>query len=127
MIRNPSGPLLRIQYSLQAPFDDSLRHSVPRRKTFTMLSSTLFALVGLLCSLQIAFAAPDPSQISGQSIPLVRRQLAARTIEDWGAWAQNEREALRVKYGGAPSLKRSEGTNLSGLPLGLLHTLTFVS
>lgn len=103
MIRNPSKPLPHIQYKLHTPF----RYSVPRHTRYTMLFSTLFTLAGVLCSLQIAFAAPG-----NQSIALIRRQLAVRTVEDWGVWAKNEREALNVKYGGSPSSKRSQGTNL---------------
>ncbi|KAF8141970.1 acid protease [Boletus edulis] len=59
-----------------------------------------------------AVAAPELSPISGQSITLSRRRLAARTVEDWAAWAKNEREALRLKYGGPSLSKRSQGTNL---------------
>ena len=78
-----------------------------------MLSLTLLVLSSLLCS---TFAAPDPFPASDQSITLSRRQPAVRSVEDWGAWAKNEREALRVKYGGSPLSKRSEGTNLYVLP-----------
>ncbi|KAF8552734.1 acid protease [Imleria badia] len=77
-----------------------------------MLSLTFLVLASLLCSLPTAFAASDPLLASGQSITLSRRQPTVRSVEDWGAWAKNEREALRVKYGGSPLSKRSEGTNL---------------
>ncbi|KAF8449369.1 acid protease [Boletus edulis BED1] len=77
-----------------------------------MFSSTLVIFSSLLCHLQAAFAVPGPSLISGQSITLSRRQRTARTVEDWAAWAKNEREALAVKYGGSSLSKRSQGMNL---------------
>jgi cathepsin D len=77
-----------------------------------MLSSTSLVLASLLFSIQTAFAAPDPLPTSGQSITLARRQPSVRTAEDWGVWAKNEREALKVKYGASPPSKRSQGTNL---------------
>lgn len=77
-----------------------------------MLFSSSFILAHLLCSLQVAVAAPDPPQTAGQSVTLVKRQPVARTVEDWGVWAKNEREALKVKYGASPPSKRSQGTNL---------------
>ncbi|KAI9573802.1 acid protease [Boletus coccyginus] len=77
-----------------------------------MLSSTSLVLASWLCSLQTAIAAPGPLPTSGQSIGLTRRQPSVRTVEDWGAWAKNEREALKAKYGGSSPSKRSQGTNL---------------
>lgn len=77
-----------------------------------MLSRTLL-FASLLCSLQIiAVAISDPSQTVSRTITLHRKQLRARSAEDWGVWAKNEREALRVKYSDSPPSKRSEGTNL---------------
>lgn len=35
-----------------------------------------------------------------------------RTVDDWAAWAQNERDFLNVKYGGGSPQKRSQGINL---------------
>ncbi|KAH0836420.1 aspartic peptidase domain-containing protein [Lanmaoa asiatica] len=93
-----------------------------------MLSLTLPVLASFLCSLQIAFAVPDPSPTAGQSIPLARRQSVVRTIEDWGVWAKNERESLKVKYGGSTPSKRSEGTNLyfGSLAIGTPATSFYV-
>ena len=77
-----------------------------------MLSLTFLVLASSLCSLQTAIAAPGPLPTSGQSIGLTRRQPSVRTVEDWGAWAKNEREALKAKYGGSSPSKRSQGSNL---------------
>jgi cathepsin D len=79
-----------------------------------MFSSTLLFSLGLLCSLQSSFAAPDlplPSN-GGQSTSLIRRQPTRRSVEEWGAWAKKEREALEVKYGDSPLSRRNQGTNL---------------
>ncbi|KAG6374739.1 aspartic peptidase domain-containing protein [Boletus reticuloceps] len=77
-----------------------------------MFSLTLVIFSSLLCHLQAAFAVPGPLLISGQSITLSRKQRTARTVEDWAAWAKNEREALAVKYGSSSLSKRSQGMNL---------------
>lgn len=77
-----------------------------------MFSSPYLVLASLLCSFQIAIATPGPSQTGGQTITLGKRQPPVRTAEDWGVWAKNEREALKLKYGGSPPSRRSQGTNL---------------
>lgn len=78
-----------------------------------MLSSA-WLLVTVLLSSSYCVAAPGPKPITaGQSISLQRRTPSARSVEDWGAWAQNEREFLTNRYGGTVSKKkRSEGSNL---------------
>jgi len=67
----------------------------------------------LLSIIHLAFAVPSPSPTStGQSITLTRRSKVARSVDDWGLWAKNHREALERKYGVTPHQKRSSGTNL---------------
>ncbi|KAG1728147.1 aspartic peptidase domain-containing protein [Suillus paluster] len=76
-----------------------------------MFSSLALVLSFLLVISPNASGAPNGYETAaGQSIPLIRRQ-PERTAADWEAWAQNERETLTVKYGGAIA-KRSTGTNL---------------
>ncbi|KAI6044490.1 aspartic peptidase domain-containing protein [Pisolithus marmoratus] len=76
-----------------------------------MLSSAWLLVVALLSS-SCCVAAPGPKPASaGQSITLQRRAPSARSVEDWAAWAQNEREFLTNRYGGTLK-KRSEGSNL---------------
>lgn len=87
-----------------------------------MLSSPLLVLASFLCFLRIAFAAPDPLPTSGQSMPLSRRRPPMRSVEDWATWAKNEREMLRIKYGGSPHSRRDQGTNLYGLPFFPVHS-----
>ncbi|KAH7885800.1 aspartic peptidase domain-containing protein [Phlebopus sp. FC_14] len=74
--------------------------------------STCLVLLGLLLLPQSCFSVPNAYPAAGQSIPLIRRAPSARSVEDWGVWAKNEREALMAKYGAAPPQRRSEGTNL---------------
>ncbi|OJA21662.1 hypothetical protein AZE42_09551 [Rhizopogon vesiculosus] len=76
-----------------------------------MLSSPALALSCFLSIATHAFAAPQTGTAAGQSIPLIRRAPPIRTVDDWGAWAKNERETLTAKYGGSLA-KRSTGTNL---------------
>ena len=61
-------------------------------------------------------AAPSPAPAAagqpGLTLPLTRRT-PVRTIDDWEAWAQREREFLTLRYGGGESSqRRSEGINL---------------
>ncbi|KAG9309476.1 aspartic peptidase domain-containing protein [Chiua virens] len=95
------------------PTKEPLNYLPPRRARYKMLYSSSCALSVLLCSLPIAFAAPEPSQGGGQSITLVRRPQTRRSVEEWGGWAKAQREALEAKYGISPSRKRGiSGTNL---------------
>ncbi|KAI6108840.1 aspartic peptidase domain-containing protein, partial [Pisolithus croceorrhizus] len=69
-------------------------------------------LVALLSS-SCCIAVPSPKPVTaGQSITLQRRAPSARSVEDWAAWAQKEREFLTNRYGGSTPKKRSEGSNL---------------
>ncbi|KAG9309477.1 aspartic peptidase domain-containing protein [Chiua virens] len=82
---------------------------------YKMFYSSSFILSVLFCSLPTAFAVPDSSRTGGQSITLTRRPPTRRSVEDWGAWAKTQREALEAKYDVSSSRKRSSassGTNL---------------
>ncbi|KAF5383540.1 hypothetical protein D9615_003749 [Tricholomella constricta] len=75
-----------------------------------MLSSFPLSLVLLLSVSHSVIAAPNAPQ--GQYVPLVRRTLRARSVEEWGEWAKAHREKLSAKYGDTEKRKRSTGTNL---------------
>ena len=83
-----------------------------------MLSAWLLALASatLLSSSHGCIAVPNPGPVSvgqpGLTIPLTRRAPPVRTVDDWAAWAQREREFLTLRYGGDSPQKRSEGVNL---------------
>ncbi|EIW79050.1 acid protease [Coniophora puteana RWD-64-598 SS2] len=68
-----------------------------------------FSLLVLLSCCLSTLSAPSPSSPGPIHIPVVRKTPQEHT----GEWAQREREALIVKYGGQPLSKRaSEGYNL---------------
>ena len=83
-----------------------------------MLSAWLLALVSttLLSTPHGCIAVPNPGPVAagqpGLTIPLTRRAPPVRTVDDWAAWAQREREFLTLRYGGASPQRRSEGVNL---------------
>ena len=87
-----------------------------------MLSGWLLALASasLLSSPHGCIAIPSPGPVAagqpGLTIPLTRRAPPVRTVDDWAAWAQNERQFLALRYGGDSPQKRSEGVNLLVLP-----------
>ncbi|KAG1728181.1 aspartic peptidase domain-containing protein [Suillus paluster] len=59
------------------------------------------------------FGAPtEGAPISGQSIPLLRRNSSPREVADWGALAKSQRNSLIAKYGSQTTQKRSSGYNL---------------
>ncbi|KAG0705620.1 aspartic peptidase domain-containing protein [Suillus ampliporus] len=58
------------------------------------------------------FGAPTAgAPVSGQSIPLLRRNPSPREVSDWGALAKSQRDNLLAKYGGQTTQKRSTGYN----------------
>ncbi|KIM53136.1 hypothetical protein SCLCIDRAFT_139594 [Scleroderma citrinum Foug A] len=83
-----------------------------------MLSGWLLALASasLLSSPHGCIAIPSPGPVAagqpGLTIPLTRRAPPVRTVDDWAAWAQNERQFLALRYGSDSPQKRSEGVNL---------------
>ncbi|KAF7308806.1 Aspartic peptidase A1 [Mycena kentingensis (nom. inval.)] len=90
--------------SLNLPFATTLAFTRP-----PMLSTLPLPIIALLLS--NVLASPTTPQPNGFSMPLRRRAIHARTIDDFGAWAKSHRAGLQAKYGGA-SAKRSTGTNL---------------
>ena len=83
-----------------------------------MLSPWLlaFASATLLSTLHGCIAVPNPGPLAadqpGLTIPLTRRAPPVRTVDDWAAWAQRERQFFTLRYGGDTLQKRSEGVNL---------------
>ncbi|KAK7060829.1 hypothetical protein VNI00_000562 [Paramarasmius palmivorus] len=75
-------------------------------------STTATALLLLLAATSDALVTPrQPS--AREAMPLRRRAVAARTYDEWGAWAKNHKAAVEAKYGNvARAQKRSTGTNL---------------
>ncbi|KIY60860.1 acid protease, partial [Cylindrobasidium torrendii FP15055 ss-10] len=75
--------------------------------------STLPLSIALLLLSTTADAAPRP--VGGLSMDLRRRRPAARSFDEAGPWARNQREAIHAKYGRAldqDDRRRSTGTNL---------------
>ena len=83
-----------------------------------MLPLQLSATILLCLSVQQASAAPQSGttgQVAGQTMILRKRSLSPKTIDEWGVWAKEHREALQAKYGDDhddPLQKRGTGTNL---------------
>jgi cathepsin D len=75
-------------------------------------SSTTTALLLLLAATSDALV-PPRQPTAREAMPLRRRTVAARTYDEWGAWAKNHKAAVEAKYGNvARAQKRSAGTNL---------------
>lgn len=81
-----------------------------------MLPLQLSATILLCLSVQSSSAAPQSGttgQVAGQTMILRKRSPSPKTIDEWGVWAKEHREALQAKYGdNDPLQKRGTGTNL---------------